>query len=29
MLIAAVLLVLVIALPNVKRKREEAFQEAT
>jgi len=27
LLIAAVLLVLLIALPNVKRKREEAFQE--
>ena len=27
MLIAAVLLVLVIALPNIRKKREEAFQE--
>jgi TctA family transporter len=27
LLIAAVLLVLLIALPNVKRKRQEAFQE--
>ena len=27
MLIAAVLLVVVIALPNVTRKREEAFHE--
>jgi len=29
LLIAAVLLVLLIALPNVKKKREEAFQEET
>jgi putative tricarboxylic transport membrane protein len=29
LLIAAALLVLLIALPNVKRKREEAFQEET
>jgi TctA family transporter len=27
MLAAAVLLVVVIALPNIRRKREEAFQE--
>ncbi len=27
MLVAAVLLVLIIALPNIRRKREEAFQE--
>ena len=27
MLIAAVLLIVVIALPNIRRKREEAFQE--
>jgi putative tricarboxylic transport membrane protein len=29
MLIAAVLLVLLIALPNIRKKREEAFQEET
>ena len=29
LLIAAALLIVVIGLPNVKRKREEAFQEAT
>jgi TctA family transporter len=29
LLIAAALLVLLIALPNVKKKREEAFQEET
>ncbi len=29
MLIAAVLLILLIALPNIRRKREEAFQEET
>jgi putative tricarboxylic transport membrane protein len=29
LLIAAVLLVLLIALPNIKKKREEAFQEET
>jgi TctA family transporter len=29
MLIAAVLLVLIIALPNIRRKREEAFAEET
>ena len=28
LLAAAVLLVLVIALPNIRRRREEAFQEA-
>ncbi len=27
MLAAAVLLIVVIALPNIRRKREEAFQE--
>jgi len=29
LLIAAILLVLLIALPNVKKKREEAFTEET
>ena len=29
LLIAAVLLIVIIGLPNVKRKREEAFQECT
>jgi putative tricarboxylic transport membrane protein len=29
LLIAAVLLILVIGLPNIRKKREEAFQEAT
>jgi len=28
LLIAAVLLIILIGLPNIKRKREEAFQEA-
>jgi TctA family transporter len=29
MLIAAVLLILLIALPNIRKKREEAFTEET
>ena len=28
LLAAAILLVLIIALPNIRRQREEAFQEA-